>query len=1162
MNELEKSAIQIGQYTLGKSIGEGGMAIVYEAQGPAGQAVAIKIIRAEYSSNDAFVRRFNREAQTVAGLSHPHILRVYAHGLHEGKPYLVMQQLDGGDLASKLHQAPLSMAQVQRWFGHIADALAYAHSRGLVHRDLKPSNILLNAGDEAVLSDFGLVKLAADSPKQTLLTQAGAQLGTPAYMSPEQWRGADADARSDLYALGLLLYEMLAGVLPFNSENMYDLMQRHLFMQPPSLRKLRPDLPGGLETVLRRALAKDPDSRYQNAHDLHEAFLAALRGEITPPPADAIIDVHGLTLIGELQAQQQEEAALVALAQEQAGISKTRTTPKANHFVNALLQDVGERYVGRAKQVSDLVNLLGEKTRLVSVYGRGGIGKTALVCKALADLNNSATPPHAIISLSAVGSGISLEKIFIQVGRALGGEDKLFLDYLTRDGNVPVAQKTALLLERIANKPIILYLDNLETLQDPATGELGDADLRTFFETTLTQGGDLRIIITSREPMALPRSLKLWERLVPLDEGLPTADAIALLRAADKDGTAGLRDSSADKLAILAERAGGYPRALEALVGLLLEDPLLSVDDLISDTALVTGEIAPLIVQQAIARLDNDAMRVMEGLALFGRPVSQAALEYLLSPFVNTANLRGTLARLVRAYFVSFNKATSQFALHPIDREFCYNRLEKYGVGYTQPSLHLRAADFYQRTGKPASQWFVVEDIAAQLAEFDHRVGGRDYDTAAALLYRLERDYLWEWGQKNLLRQMHAQLQGHVQNPFLRWQEQRRWVWLQDHDRELMASQYEALLAEARAAGDKHTEADLLNDIGEMHRNNGVAENGIPYHEQALAIYRELGDQRGIAEALGGIGSVVSFNNNDTAAAITLLEEARAIHKAMGNTASLTYVITILGTIYATIGDVSTSVALGEEALQLSIDTQNRIGEGRAMGFLGNTYFILGEVKKAVAYSQKSLEIGQSFKNTLIWKIPKCFLGLSLYFDGQKERALEVLRATAEEDKGFGLADLFGEYFFAIALFAEGRHEEAYQLIAKYPDSPLALRLMFAGINQYIEALSGRREPAQQYAQQIIANFETDPAKQANVGDVLEAARHYALLAALEQSEALAQKAAFLFSLINEASLGKFRGGIHVNATFVSALKGIDAGNVLAEVQKLSETSQQENPLT
>lgn len=270
------SGTTIGQYELHSLLGKGGMAMVYRAYQPSMERfVAIKVLSPSLASDAEFSARFEREARIIAQLQHPHILPVFDFGRVGSYTFLAMRLIEGGTLGDELHGRPLPLARVSQITGQIADALDYAHRHGIVHRDLKPTNVLLEGRDRVFLTDFGIAKLIVGGVF-TGLTAPNAVMGTPTYMAPEQWRSEPVDGRTDVYALGVMVYQMLAGKVPFAAETPHGLMYQHLDQQPTPVRQINPALPPAAELVLRRALAKDRRARYGSAGDLARDLDRAL----------------------------------------------------------------------------------------------------------------------------------------------------------------------------------------------------------------------------------------------------------------------------------------------------------------------------------------------------------------------------------------------------------------------------------------------------------------------------------------------------------------------------------------------------------------------------------------------------------------------------------------------------------------------------------------------------------------------------------------------------------------------------------------------------------------------------------------------------------------------------------------------------------------------
>jgi eukaryotic-like serine/threonine-protein kinase len=264
----------LGPYRIVERIGAGGMATVYKAFEPSmNRYVAIKAMPAHLARDPNFRLRFQQEASLITLLEHPYILPIHARSPEdEPIPYLVMRYTDGGTLADLIANRSLTIERAVRLVRQVAETLAYAHKQGIVHRDIKPSNILIGRDGSALVADFGIAKIMEETLQ---LTGEGVSVGTPAYMSPEQAGGQPADARSDIYALGVVLYQALTGEPPFSAETPLAVLHMHLHnpLRPPH--QLNPAIPEALERVILRAMAKDPADRFQTADEMADALLKA-----------------------------------------------------------------------------------------------------------------------------------------------------------------------------------------------------------------------------------------------------------------------------------------------------------------------------------------------------------------------------------------------------------------------------------------------------------------------------------------------------------------------------------------------------------------------------------------------------------------------------------------------------------------------------------------------------------------------------------------------------------------------------------------------------------------------------------------------------------------------------------------------------------------------
>ncbi len=265
----------LGSYQIVSQVGKGGMATVYKAyQASMDRNVAIKVLPRQLAESAEFAARFQQEARIIARLEHPHILPVFDFGESDGVTYFVMRYLEAGTLKTKMETGPLSLNEIDRLFTQLAEALNYAHGHGIVHRDLKPANALIDNDGNLFLTDFGIAKLLESASPR--LTQTDAILGTPAYISPEQAKAESINQRSDIYSLGIILYEMVTGSVPFVADTPLAVILKHISdpLPPPSVRKK--DIPESIEQVILKALAKDPSDRYSTAAEFLSAWKRAL----------------------------------------------------------------------------------------------------------------------------------------------------------------------------------------------------------------------------------------------------------------------------------------------------------------------------------------------------------------------------------------------------------------------------------------------------------------------------------------------------------------------------------------------------------------------------------------------------------------------------------------------------------------------------------------------------------------------------------------------------------------------------------------------------------------------------------------------------------------------------------------------------------------------
>ncbi|HKS39079.1 MAG TPA: tetratricopeptide repeat protein, partial [Blastocatellia bacterium] len=513
--------------------------------------------------------------------------------------------------------------------------------------------------------------------------------------------------------------------------------------------------------------------------------------------------------------------------------------------------------------------------RLMTVVGRGGTGKTAIVCRLLKSVEGGQLPDDGgplsvdgIVYLSAIGTRrVTLANLYADLCKLLPGDIAAHLDSLYKKPQASTEFKMQELLANFSQGRVVVLLDNFEDLISSETLNIRDAELDEALRALLSLPQHaVKVILTTRIP---PRDLALFQpgrqRRLDLDEGLESPYAENILREMDADGKVGLKIAPDEMLNEARERTRGYPRALEALFAILSADRDTSLRDVLDDTEKMLPEnVVKDLVGEAFSRLDPTGQQVMQALAVYGRPVVPAAIDYLLQPYLPSVNSAPVLNRLVNMQFA--RKEAGRYYQHPVDYAYAFSRLAKGEESdrdevdappYTQFALLHRAANYFEQARTSREEWKTIEDLAPQLAEFDLRCTGQDYDTAASVLLDIDFDYLFKWSFYRLVAELHERLQDKITDPYLKncnlGNLGSAYYRLGRYQKAIAC--YEHALIIDREAGDRLGESIWLGCLGNCYADLGQTARSIDYSEQSIELYRAIGDSHGEAIILGNLGN-------------------------------------------------------------------------------------------------------------------------------------------------------------------------------------------------------------------------------------------------------------------------------------------------------------------
>ena len=920
---------QLGRYEIRTLLGAGGMGEVYLAQDTKlGRSVALKILPMEIASDHRRMQRFVQEAKAASALNHPNIITIYEIEQADSGHFIATELINGETLRQHMTRARMMFPETIDISIQIASALSAAHQAGIIHRDIKPENIMLRPDGIVKVLDFGLAKLAMTdlnpdvdreaATMELVKTDPGSVMGTVHYMSPEQARGVAVDARTDIWSLGVVLYEMVAGHRPFNGETTTDVMAAIIKTSFPPLARFRPDAPSALEEIILKALEKDLPERYQSVQELlvdlrrlqkRLEFEARLEQLEAPEGARARKVHEGMTqVLDSLRPTAEKKAPpqrRTGSTLSEADSDALPSLPPNN------LSTQRTDMVGRGGEIEEICGeLRRESIRLMTLTGVGGTGKTTLAQAVARQLLPEFSDGVFFIELGAIKQP---ELVASSIAQPLGVRES--------EGRSIVEA----LREYLRNRNVLLVVDNFEQV----------VTARSIVAELLASAPRLKILVTSREllhlsleheymvpPLGIPESVAQ----VSADD-LSRYEAVRLFveRARAMKANFALTDENAQSVVEICVRLDGLPLAIElAAVRVKILSPQAILARLDSSLKLLTGGARDLPIRQQTMRgavewsyelLTEDEASLFRRLAVFVGGFTFAAAAAVVGSRLSVGpkeeatttekaaedieQLRidplDLLTSLVdKSLLVAKERADGElrFRMLEVVREYALDRLESSGEAEATRRAHAAHFLALAEEVEPHLQgWQPAKWLDRLDEEHDNlRAALRwslayDVGTAARLAAAIRYFWIFKGHLTEGLKWSESILKLGVNVPTIA-----RWKILSmagnlarfQGDYETARMMYEAGLREGREADDLPQISLSCRGLGGLAIEQGDYNAARGFIEEALAVARESNDKFGIARSLNMLGDLARTVGDDVAAR-PLFEEALAICRQLGN---------------------------------------------------------------------------------------------------------------------------------------------------------------------------------------------------------------------------------------------------------------------------------------
>lgn len=924
---------KIEQYKIVSVLGSGGMGTVYLAEDTRlGRRAALKFLAEEFCSDRGHLDRFIREARAASSLNHPNICIIFDIDTDRSEPFIAMEYVEGEPLSTMIKRSARSSRETVEIAIQTAEALFEAHSTGIIHRDIKPANIIVTARGRVKILDFGLAKRVVSETGElaaTSITRPGMILGTASYMSPEQARGLDIDARSDIWSLGVTMYEMLTGNLPYSGETIADTLASVLTAVHAPLREYDPSIPAELENIVAKTLSKRPAERYEDTAELLND-LRALQS--------ILLKAQNLDL--SLENISDEKTQVFANATTDVALSLiTGDEIRARNLRPNNLSRVLSPIIGRRNEIRELISLLLlDETRLVTMTGIGGTGKTKLARAIAEEMLADFSDGVFFVDLAAIRDP---ELVIPAIAKPLGIAD---------GGGRPVEDA---LVEYLGRKDILLVIDNFEQILSAAPLI---ADLLTVAERTkmlVTSRALLRLSFENEfavPPLAVP--IVTSEMLL---SDLIANDAVRLFetRARAVKQSFSLNAENAETIVRICGKLDGLPLAIElAAARIRILSPESILERLDDRMQLLSGGSRDLpdrhrtvrdMINWSYELLNENEQLMFRRLAVFSGSFSIEAAEAICGfepedrqtkDEINILDLIASLSEKSLIAERSTKMGEPRFRMLEVVRDFAEELLKSSGEAQ---KMRLSHAEYFLKEAEQAEPQIQSSDPGKIFEQFE-----QEHDNIRSVMrWAMENDPLIAVRIAVALRNFWL-LHGHLTEGY---------GWLRT------VSKY---AGDAPAA----SRFKLFSGLGLSARFRGDHDVSREAYEAGLAASEEAGDRNALAAANRGLG-LVAMQQNDLVAARGFFDKGLEISREMADDFGVAMSLSFLGDLCRVEERHGEARPMFEEAASLFRHLQRKVALGDALNNLGTATFRSGEFILAGSHFAEAAEIAIEVGNKI-----------------------------------------------------------------------------------------------------------------------------------------------------------------------------------------------------